>query len=146
MSTVKQCLVCGEEKTLDHFWKQRKAKDGKQSYCKGCHYEKNKSTRHLYAESDKQYRVKYKDRGRCLAYQQRYGITLKEYEEMEKKQEGRCAICEGKQKKKLHVDHCHTTGKVRGLLCNRCNLGIGQLGDTSETLIKAYTYIKEAEQ
>jgi hypothetical protein len=66
------------------------------------------------------------------------------------KQHGLCAICSvplkiefglGKGGTKLCVDHNHQTGKVRGLLCKRCNTGLGVLGDTAEQLNKAISYI-----
>lgn len=74
-----------------------------------------------------------------------YGITLEEYDLMFSNQGGRCAICMKHQdefKKKLHVDHCHTTGKVRGLLCQKCNQGIGLFNDDKDLLIKASEYLK----
>lgn len=61
-----------------------------------------------------------------------YGLTLHDYYWMVEEQLGRCAICfkPPPRGKRLVVDHCHTTGKVRGLLCGRCNAGLGMLGDT----------------
>ena len=73
----------------------------------------------------------------------KYGITIVEYELMEKKQNCRCAICGKKQSgKKLAVDHCHKTGRVRGLLCGNCNSGIGKLNDDVEILKKALKYLQ----
>jgi hypothetical protein len=58
----------------------------------------------------------------------RYGISLKEYDRMFKQQDGGCAICrQGPNGKSLHIDHCHDTGKIRGLLCSNCNTSIGKL-------------------
>ena len=59
----------------------------------------------------------------CL--KKRYGLTLEQYNNMLLKQKYRCAIC--KERTKLHIDHDHKTRKVRGLLCFRCNVGIGHL-------------------
>lgn len=78
-------------------------------------------------------------------FKHKYGITVLEYDELVKKQEGKCALC-GKIPRKLkkiglHVDHDHRTGKVRGLLCSKCNTSIGALGDTGEGLIKAAMYV-----
>lgn len=69
-----------------------------------------------------------------------YGITLLERNEMALKQNNRCLICD-KETPKLVVDHCHTTGKIRGLLCKRCNTAIGMLGDTPEGLQRAIDYL-----
>lgn len=71
----------------------------------------------------------------------RYGITMEDYYQMLAHQENRCAICNIEATKTLDVDHCHETGKVRGLLCNNCNRGIGHLKDNSEMLRKAADYI-----
>lgn len=76
-----------------------------------------------------------------------YGLTLEDYDSMLKSQNGACKIC-GRQDtgssrvKNFHVDHCHSTGKVRGLLCNNCNRGIGYLGDNIERLEKALEYLR----
>jgi hypothetical protein len=77
-----------------------------------------------------------------------YGITLDEYEAMVQSQDGKCAICgrvpEGKHNQgSLHVDHDHRTKKVRGLLCSHCNRGLGFLGDSVETLLRAAEYLAE---
>ena len=73
-----------------------------------------------------------------------YGITLEEYNEMFVSQNGVCAICKESQitGKSLSVDHNHETSKVRGLLCNKCNTGIGLLGEKEEILLEAIKYIK----
>jgi hypothetical protein len=73
----------------------------------------------------------------------KYGITLKEYNELLFKQNGVCEICSQKCKTgfSLSVDHCHRTGKVRGLLCVECNTGIGKLKDSPKLLFKAISYL-----
>ena len=80
---------------------------------------------------------------RCRRLQLKYDITQEEYARMYEEQGGRCKIC-GAKKDVLHVDHCHTTGKVRGLLCRHCNVGIGQMRDNVEILRSAITYLQEA--
>jgi hypothetical protein len=60
---------------------------------------------------------------------------------MEEKQEGKCLIC--KKTGKLVVDHCHSTKKVRGLLCNNCNVGLGAFKDNCEFLSDAVIYLKK---
>ena len=85
----------------------------------------------------------------------KYGISLNEYEDIYEKQHGVCAICglpETKAQRRgtglpvtldsLHVDHDHLTGKVRGLLCYRCNTGIGKLYDNPDLLRKAANYVE----
>ncbi len=72
----------------------------------------------------------------------RYGITKEEYQDMFLKQNGVCAICARPQSAKLHVDHCHTTKKVRGLLCGNCNRALGLMKDNIEFLGKAIIYLQ----
>lgn len=79
----------------------------------------------------------------------KYGITTKDYNEMYINQNGLCAICNKEgfrmaehHKLKLVVDHCHSTGSVRGLLCHNCNRALGLLKDSIESLEKAVKYLK----
>jgi len=74
-----------------------------------------------------------------------YGLSIQEYNDMAESQSGKCAICGMKEKgKRLAVDHCHTYGKVRGLLCSRCNMALGSLKDSPEILQKAILYLQES--
>ncbi len=76
-----------------------------------------------------------------------YGINLEEYNIMFEKQNGVCKICNNSEmfhkNKMLCVDHDHVTGKVRGLLCQGCNTGLGNLRDSIENLENAIKYLKE---
>lgn len=79
----------------------------------------------------------------------KYGINVDTYNSMFLSQKGVCAICGQPETKlvrdkisALAVDHCHSTGKVRGLLCVRCNMGIGHFKDSLEVLEAAYHYLR----
>lgn len=73
-----------------------------------------------------------------------YGITVDEYRKMEAKQNRCCAICGGKNGlRSLGVDHDHETKKVRGLLCNSCNSGLGMFKDNIKLLAKAIVYLED---
>jgi hypothetical protein len=91
-----------------------------------------------------------KQRAEVVASQRRhylkkkYGITDETYAEMLESQGGRCAICARGCRRRLAVDHCHATGRVRGLLCASCNLGIGKFGDSPELLLAAAIYVEAA--
>ncbi len=71
-----------------------------------------------------------------------YGITIKDYFSILNEQNECCAICGNRtDAKRLAVDHCHKTGKVRGLLCSNCNLGLGCFKDDKNNLKKAIDYL-----
>lgn len=78
---------------------------------------------------------------------QPYQMTVAEYEQMLQKQNGGCAICDAKvgrgNTKKLFVDHCHATNKIRGLLCGKCNSALGMLNDNPRLIQKALEYIND---
>jgi len=88
------------------------------------------------------------DRNRDFYLQRRYDITLSDFNKKLKQQNGGCAICgsvSGKANKnhdRLTVDHSHMSGQVRGILCHRCNFGLGQFDDDIELLLKAIEYLK----
>jgi hypothetical protein len=77
-----------------------------------------------------------------------YGVTADEYERLLVTNDYKCEICliDQRYTKKRHaVDHCHLTGKIRGLLCSNCNIAIGHLGDDKGKIMKAYEYISRKE-
>jgi len=80
-------------------------------------------------------------------YSRVYGITQAQYDEMLEKQNGKCAICNNPDEvedRKLAIDHCHTTGRIRGLLCGKCNRGLGFIfKDNPDLLLKAISYFSE---
>lgn len=106
-------------------------------------------------EYQKEYRSKYYQQNKAKWYQAKrryklrmdYGISIETYESMLKEQNECCKICEthqSKLKRRLAVDHCHTTGEVRGLLCHLCNQAIGQFKEDPEILEKAIKYLRDS--
>lgn len=88
--------------------------------------------------------TKEKQKNRSL--RNKYGITLGDYNIMLERQKHVCAICGSPatvDQRAFHVDHCHKTGKIRGILCNGCNAGLGHFKDDPSVLLRAATYIKE---
>lgn len=80
-----------------------------------------------------------------IGYRRRtYGLTQGGYAELQAIHGGRCAICGDPAKDALNVDHCHDTGTVRGLLCEKCNLGLGLFADDPERLRAAAEYLRNA--
>ena len=122
---IKYCSVCHKPKTLDNFYKAPNNKTGYEGKCKSC---RNISSR-----------------GKHLKL--RYGVSEKDYEKMLEEQGGVCKVC-GKfelrsKSKYMVVDHCHTTGDVRGILCHKCNTALGLFNDDVDIMKKAIEYLGE---
>lgn len=112
-----------------------------QRYCKR-YPDKIKESQKKYRESNKEHMS---IRQRKYQLRDKYGITEEDYNRMFTEQNGKCAICETSEQtgkwQRFGVDHCHITGKVRQLLCNECNRGMGLLRDNAELLRKAADYL-----
>ena len=91
----------------------------------------------------KRYPEKRKEYERSREMRKNYGISPEDYERLFRRQQGKCAIC-GKEQtsKRLAIDHSHETDKIRGLLCTRCNVGLGMFQDDPELLIAALGYLR----
>lgn len=157
----KICKKCGEEKPIEAFrffkgyvrgeCRDCEAKIRKEHYasdptrfsaaarkwCKENPEQRNATKRAWYARN--------KEHQKGIVLRRTYGITLEEYQTRLVAQEGRCAICKeattGACGRALHVDHCHATGKVRGLLCGKCNTLLGFVNDRLEILEAAKNYL-----
>ena len=90
---------------------------------------------------------RYKEKQDCMRWshiEKTYGLSKEEWMDMFNAQGGCCALCGTHQKEfknSLHTDHCHETGKVRGLLCVKCNTALGRLGDNKESIKKVLEYL-----
>lgn len=129
---LKTCKICGIEKNISDFYMGRKD-------CKDC---KNAAARKNWKENTEA-SDRYKKRARERAKERRYGITQAEFDNILKSQKNKCAICESqfKSSKDTHIDHCHNSSKVRGLLCNNCNIALGQFEDNIEFMQNAIKYL-----
>lgn len=140
------CKDCGERKPVDQFSPQASSRTGVRSVCKPCN-----------SERTMQRRDKNPDRDLDAHLRRTFGITLDQYNEMVEAQNGVCAICgepptivmgvksrrQGRAvRPRLVVDHCHETGKIRGLLCTPCNRGIGFLNDDPKRVLAALEYLE----
>lgn len=113
--------------------------------CKNC-YNKKPEVRAARRVRDRRYRSteKGKSSERNMFLKKRYGITLQIYNEMLGKQYHVCNICNQPElNRKLSVDHDHKTGKIRALLCSRCNRALGIVNDSIELLHSLINYLKE---
>lgn len=122
-------------KTCNVFLKNRKIKSGKCVRCYGKEYKKARANTPLAKAKRRRNKIFGK-----------YKITMAQYDAMSLKQSGKCAICfappEDVRYGVLCIDHCHKTGKIRGLLCFECNLGLGRFEDKLQILKNAIHYLK----
>jgi Recombination endonuclease VII len=132
-NTLKQCIKCEESLPLESFVKDKRNKDGRGARCRSCTY----ASKQYNPERQRRYKLKHF-----------YGITPDEYSRLLDEQGGVCQICKcppeengAKNLQALRVDHCHETGKIRGLLCHNCNVAIGHLGDNLSTMQNAISYL-----
>lgn len=156
----KRCPQCGETKELtNEFWPRNSAtKTGFHSWCKECSRRKKRESDErvkardpeAFANRRKQYVETYRRkhpevlrRGHRLRNLRKFGITEEQYDALLAAQGGRCAICELPERgRMLAVDHCHSTEEVRGLLCSKCNTGLGLFDDRQDRLMKAISYLE----
>ena len=131
---TKYCKSCDTTKPIDDFYLRNKTSMVRHSTCKECDKKRVKENHDPVAY-------------RNAELQRRYGITQQDYEVMIAEQNNQCAICNATEPGGRHnrgyfvVDHCHTTGKVRKLLCNNCNTALGLVGDNVDTLHKMINYL-----
>ncbi|MGD6750825.1 endonuclease VII domain-containing protein [Streptomyces sp. BH105] len=114
----KYCRSCGEIKAHDEWHRNATASDGLSTSCKDCRATK----------------------GRAGHLKRQYGITEAERDELVAAQVGVCCIC--LDAPAVHVDHCHETGRVRGVLCFSCNAALGQFRDRPDAIRRAAAYVE----
>lgn len=168
---AKTCNKCGEDKPESAFYLRKAATSAERSSsrpwttdilrqpCKACistygqQYKQRDAVkaRSIQKNSYEKHRTKRLAQGRRAWLWKRYSITPEQYDEMLATQGGVCAICRKAetvtdprygQVRSLAVDHCHTTGAVRALLCARCNIGMGLFADSPEHLRQVMEYLE----
>jgi hypothetical protein len=133
--TEKTCSCCKEIKEINLFPMISKKLQYRSAICKSC---RNKRRQEKRAEDPQKEKI----RTRKRALQSKYGLTLEDYDNMYTSQQGKCKICNTSYDL-LCIDHCHNTSKIRGLLCNSCNTGIGHLKDNVQFLKSAIQYLED---
>lgn len=145
---MKKCAKCKEEKPTSAFGPNKKSTDRLNYYCRKCmnvyiadwgrrnRPKRNDVKRRWLSVNTEDKRKRAKD----LRLQRMYGLTLVEFDKKFDSQSGGCAICG--EVSRLDVDHCHTTGAVRGLLCRACNMALGAFRDDSGLLESALAYLR----
>jgi nitrate/TMAO reductase-like tetraheme cytochrome c subunit len=134
---IKTCLKCGADKPLEDFYKFFDKWSNKQypsARCKPCHqqYRRDSPTTPRNRKSEK--------------LQLRYGLNYEQWEKLRENEGHACMICgitESENSRRLDVDHCHSSGKVRGILCNPCNNMIAHAKDNVAVLRAAAEYLEE---
>lgn len=157
----RECTACHAFKTWDQFFRQPRGKNGRRANCKACDASRHVSyvaanrdkvnakrrqsqaapeVRARLAQRQREKRRQDPERFRDHDRKKLYGISRAEWERLLQEQGGRCAVCF--REAPLAVDHCHKTGKVRGLLCRSCNCAIGLFHEDTERMAQAVTYLR----
>ena len=129
--TTKRCATCQEDKSRTSFSPDGRKGDGLQGSCRQCRATTERSKR---GKRDLRERQGHH-------FKARYGITVDDYDRLLGEQGGKCAVCGDTPEHRLHVDHDHDTGRVRGLLCTWCNKGLGAFRDNPDKLLGAAAYL-----
>ena len=146
----KACVTCATKRTTHNYEKSKHDTEFKEKRQKGLQKYRNsdagKEKIKQYKSRSKETRnkefLKSKEGPYLLNRLKKYNLTIEQYNKLIIEQDNKCLICgKPQENKKLAIDHCHTTNKVRGLLCSRCNLGIGLFKDDPDLLLKAGQYI-----
>lgn len=135
------CSMCNEFKNFEYFDVQKDKTTGYRSRCKIC---RNKEHKRRY----KLEHVRRSAQESSWRNQGIVGMTVELYDQMLKDQNYRCTICqktEKENKKRLAVDHNHTTGKVGALICDFCNNGLGRFNDDLDLMYNAVAYLERFE-
>lgn len=131
---MKTCSKCCKTKSTTLFTINKASLDGFHSWCKDC--------RSLYYKENK-------EKWRKSDIERRYSITFEDYIELGTQQNNCCFICgktEKENKRKLALDHCHSTNKVRNLLCDTCNRVLGLVKENKQTLQSMISYLEKHEK
>lgn len=130
---MKRCGRCNEVLPLERF-NRRSGAAGYRSACRSC--QSDDALRRYHLDPDK---------ARAGYLRRAFGLTPEAFDELLTLQGGGCRICGSVpevQKNRLHIDHDHATGAVRGILCHRCNVGLGWFNDNADALRAAAEYVE----
>lgn len=133
---TKSCCICKQSKIIDDYYTDKH--NGHQSVCKLCSKKRGK-------KRDSTYRQKHDSEILYKRLLRNYNITPEQHKQMFISQNGMCAICDKvfANRRDICVDHNHTTGQVRQLLCNKCNTMIGWANEDIHILSKAIQYLNK---
>lgn len=140
----RRCSLCGEVKPHDGFYKSQKRPQGLQKHCKVC-------SKAIHDRWKEQNPGKIQEHVANARRRKEFGVEPEQYRAMMEAQDGVCALCGQKNQRKnkdgshyaLTIDHCHSSGAIRGLLCNMCNPLLGYARDDVSILKAAIVYLKK---
>lgn len=143
---MKICITCWTPKEEFQFSKESRTRDGLSRSCQTCAAARQKKIYDADPEKHIQrtgaYKKRNQEKTKRAELRRAYGISLEEYQGMLLNQKGICPICE-KHMNRPCVDHDHTTGKVRALLCSGCNTALGGLKDSVKAAFMAASYLQK---
>lgn len=145
IANTRQCTVCEVRRPLTDFGKRIGYKDGRRRQCRFCRtkYEQRRRSGEGFV-----YKPVSPELAHARHLKLKYGLTRDQYLDMLSAQGGTCGICRKwpphSRCRNLFVDHCHRTGRVRGLLCNRCNLALAKFGDDLPGFLAVVAYLENA--
>jgi uncharacterized protein YifE (UPF0438 family) len=158
MLQLKKCCTCNTSFTIDNFYRNKHYVSGYSYNCKEC----DKKAQKIWRQNNRKKALKlsknWKDNNQDKVYiaklKREYNLSIEEFENMFVKQNKKCAICEiniekpylAEKFESAYVDHCHLTNKVRGLLCQYCNTGIGFFKDNVNFLNQAINYLNTSNE
>lgn len=160
-SVARACAICKSVKPIEKFSVTYKPTGLRNRKCNQCRAKAHRqafqenperlaASRTWHQNWGRKRRQEKPDLVRSTKLKYEYGITLEQKDEMLAAQGGCCAICATDKPNGAHqrfvVDHCHDTGRVRGILCHACNVALGGLGDTVESVERAVLYLKGSHQ
>lgn len=146
----KVCPKCQTEKTFADYPKNKRTKHGIGSYCSACTvaeiqaYRDTPGGKQAHRAASNKWREANIERHKDNNAKRAYGLAHGTYDTMFAAQGGKCAICDTSdlgRTGRFSIDHCHSSGQVRGLLCDRCNRGIGHFDDSPDKLLRAIAYL-----
>ena len=151
MIATKTCSQCKKLLPVSSFYKSDKGRC--RSDCTECSAKRNKKyyleNKNKIAATNKKWTQENKEKIQNAKAQKKFGISLKEKNQLFKAQGSACAICKSTKNttpRDWDVDHCHVTGKIRGILCSNCNRGLGLFQDNQQNLLRAAKYLDEHRQ
>ena len=133
------CRLCNNLLPNDQFSETGK----KRHECRKCKKIYNRIYNLKNKDKLKEWRKRDRDKRYANEIKRVYGISIEEYHIMCKLSDNKCWICEKiNKRRKLNIDHCHQTGKIRGVLCDECNKALGLINDNITTLFKMIKYLR----